>query len=85
MTLEVSHIRFVEALSGSLGYLSVKEDPFNEVSFSLSYDVTKNFSVYVQGSNLLDEAVQRYNDFRTVPAFYEYSGRSFFFGVRARM
>ena len=77
--------RFVQALSGSLGYLSVKEDAYNELSFSLSYDLTKNLSIYAQGSNLLGEAIQRYNNYRTLPAFYEYSGRSFFFGVRARL
>lgn len=77
--------RFVQAQSGSLGYLSVKEEAYNEVSASVSYDLTKNVSVYVQGSNLLGEAVERYNDVRNVPAFYEYSGRAIFFGVRARL
>lgn len=55
------------------------------MSASLSYDVTDHLSVYVQGSNLLGSAIKRFNDRRNVPAFYEYSGRSFFFGVRGRM
>jgi iron complex outermembrane receptor protein len=77
--------RFTQALSGSLAYLPIKEEPYNDMSFSLSYDLTKRFTVYVQGTNLLGEAVQRFNQYRTLPNFYEYSGRSFFFGIRARM
>ena len=77
--------RFVFAQSGNLGYLPIKEDPYHEMSASLSYDLTKNFTVYGQGSNLLGSAVKRFNDYRNVPNFYEYSGRAFFFGVRARL
>ncbi len=77
--------RHTYAQSGNLGYLPVKEDAYHEMSASLSYDVTDNLSVYVQGSNLLGSAIKRDNDLRNVPNFYEYSGRSFFFGVRARM
>ncbi|BBC73419.1 conserved hypothetical protein [Altererythrobacter sp. B11] len=77
--------RYTWAQSGSLSYLPVKEDPYHEVSASLSYDVTENVSVYVQGSNLLGEDIRRFNTYRNVPAFYEYSGRSFFFGVRGRI
>lgn len=77
--------RFVYAQSGNLGYLPVKEDPYHELSASLSYDLTKNLSVYVQGSNLLGSDIQRFNTYRNVPSFYEYSGRSFFAGIRARL
>lgn len=77
--------RFVYAQSGNLGYLPVKEDPYHEMSASLSYDVTKNLSVYVQGSNLLGSDIQRFNTYRNVPSLYEYSGRSFFAGIRARL
>ncbi|TGX52553.1 TonB-dependent receptor [Sphingomonas gei] len=77
--------RYVYAQSGNLGYLPVKEDPYHEVSASISYDVTKNLSVYVQGSNLLGSDIQRFNTYRNVPNFYEYSGRSFFAGIRARL
>ena len=77
--------RFTQALSGSLGYLVVKEEAYNDMSFSLSYDLTKNFTVYAQGNNLLGEAIRRVNEYQTLPNFYEYSGRSFFFGIRARM
>jgi hypothetical protein len=55
------------------------------MSASLAYDLTKQFQVYVEGSNLLGSAVQRFNTYRNVPAFYEYSGRTVFFGVRWRL
>ncbi|WP_165356512.1 TonB-dependent receptor [Sphingosinicella sp. BN140058] len=77
--------RYVYAQSGNLGYLPLKEDPYHEVSASLSYDLTSNLSVYVQGSNLLGSEIKRFNTYRNVPNFYEYSGRSFFFGIRARL
>ena len=77
--------RYVYAQSGNLGYLPVKEDAYHEMSASLSYDLSKNVSVYVQGSNLLGSDIQRFNTWRNVPNFYEYSGRSFFFGVRGRL
>ncbi|MBB5712433.1 TonB-dependent receptor [Sphingomonas xinjiangensis] len=77
--------RYVYAQSGNLGYLPVKEDPYHEMSASLSYDVTDNVSVYVQGSNLLGSDIRRFNTYRDVPNFYEYSGRSFFIGVRGRL
>lgn len=77
--------RYVYAQSGNLGYLPVKEDPYHEMSASLSYDVTDNVSVYVQGSNLLGSDIRRFNTYRNVPNFYEYSGRSFFIGVRGRL
>jgi iron complex outermembrane receptor protein len=77
--------RYVYAQSGNLGYLPVKEDPYHEMSASLSYDVTKNVSVYVQGSNLLGSDIKRFNTWRNVPNFYEYSGRSFFVGIRGRL
>ena len=35
--------------------------------------------------NLLGSAIKRYNTYRNVPNFYEYSGRSFFFGIRGRL
>jgi len=77
--------RYVYAQSGNLGYLPVKEDPYHEMSASLSYDVTSNLSVYIQGSNLLGSETKRFNTYRNVPNFYEYSGRAFFAGIRARL
>jgi iron complex outermembrane receptor protein len=77
--------RYTYAQSGSLGYLPVKEDPYHEMSASLSYDLNDHLSVYVQGSNLLGSELKRFNTYRNLPNFYEYSGRSFFFGVRGRL
>ena len=77
--------RHTYAQSGNLGYLAVKEDRYHEMSASLSYDLTDNVSIYVQGSNLLGAAIKRFNTYRNVPNFYEYSGRSFFFGIRGRL
>jgi iron complex outermembrane receptor protein len=77
--------RYTYAQSGNLSYLPVKEDGYHEMSASLSYDLTDNISIYGQGSNLLGSAIKRDNSYSNVPNFYEYSGRSFFFGVRARL
>ncbi|MEO7241233.1 MAG: TonB-dependent receptor, partial [Sphingomicrobium sp.] len=77
--------RFTQAQAGLIDYLPIKEEPYHEVSASLAYDVTGNIQVYVEGSNLLGSAIKRYNTYRNVPAFYEYSGRSFFLGVRGRL
>lgn len=76
--------RFTYAQAGNLAYLPVKEDPYHEVSATLSYDLTSHLTVYGQGSNLLGQAVKRFNDYRNLPNFYEYSGRAFFLGVRGR-
>lgn len=77
--------RFTEAQAELIDYLPIKEDAYHEMSASLAYDLTSNFQVYVEGSNLLGSAIKRFNTYRNVPAFYEYSGRSFFAGVRARL
>lgn len=65
--------------------LVVKQDPYHELSGSISYDILPQLTVYAQGSNLLDSATRRYSTYSNVPAFYEYTGRAFFFGVRARI
>ncbi|WP_260599184.1 TonB-dependent receptor [Sphingomonas endolithica] len=77
--------RYTYAQSGNLSYLPVKEDGYHEMSASLSYDLTDNISIYGQGSNLLGSAIKRDNSYSNVPNFYEYSGRSFFFGIRGRL
>ncbi|MBB5716627.1 TonB-dependent receptor [Sphingomonas aerophila] len=62
-----------------------KQDPYHELAASVAYDILPQLTVYVQGSNLLDSAVKRFATYRNVPSFYEYTGRAFFFGLRARM
>ncbi|MBW4330667.1 TonB-dependent receptor [Stakelama sp. CBK3Z-3] len=76
---------FTQAQAGLIDYLPIKEDAYNEMSASFAYDVTEHIQYYVQGSNLLGSATQRFNTYRNVPAFYEYSGRTFFLGIRARL
>lgn len=72
-------------LDGFVEGLSVKSRNYNDLSFSISFDVTRNFEVFAEGSNLLNETIRNFNTFSNVPAFYEQNGRSFFFGVRARL
>ena len=77
--------RYTQAQAGLIDYLPIKEDAYHEMSASIAYDVTKQIQVYVEGSNLLGSAIKRFNTYRNVPAFYEYSGRAVFFGVRGRL
>ena len=55
------------------------------MSASLSYALNEHFKIFVEGSNLLDAATQSYQGYSNVPGHYEYYGRSFFFGVRAKL
>ena len=72
-------------LSGQIPGLGVDADSYENASFTLSYAFTPEITAFVEGSNLLDESIRQYNTYRNVPAFYEQSGRSYFFGVRARL
>jgi TonB-dependent receptor len=76
--------RYTVSLSGLIAGLAVKETSYDEVSASFEYAITESFKAYVEGSNLLNDAISQYNTYRNVPAFYESSGRAFFFGVRSR-
>ena len=77
--------RFVSSQYSYIDYLAIKQAPYHELAASLAYDVTPHFTLYVQGSNLLGEATRRYSTYQNVPAFYEYTGRAFFAGIRARL
>ena len=77
--------RFVSSQYSYIDSLAVKEAAYSELSASVSYDITPNVTVYAQGSNLLGSAVRRYSAYQNVPAFYEYTGRAYFFGLRARL
>jgi iron complex outermembrane recepter protein len=77
--------RYTQAEQGLISGLAITEDPYHEVSASLGYDITDNVHIYVEGSNLANQAIKRYNTYRNVPAFYESSGRTIFFGVRGRL
>jgi len=77
--------RFVSSQYSYIDYLAIKQRPYHELAASIAYDITKNLTIYAQGSNLLGSATQRYSTYENVPAFYEYTGRAFFFGIRGRL
>ncbi|HEV7716089.1 MAG TPA: TonB-dependent receptor, partial [Steroidobacteraceae bacterium] len=72
-------------LSGQIPGLGVIAEDYKNASFTLGYALTPQVSLFAEGSNLLDESIRQFNTYRNVPAFYEQSGRSYFFGVRARL
>jgi len=57
---------------------------FEQVDFSVNYDVNENFTVYLNGLNVLDESTSKYG--RHKNQFHEYSetGQRFSLGVRAK-
>ena len=75
---------YTYAQEGLIAGLPITEDAYHEVSASLGYEITPNIKIYVEGSNLANQSIKRYHTYRNVPAFYEASGRAFFFGVRAK-
>jgi iron complex outermembrane recepter protein len=77
--------KFTSRISGIIPGLPEKELAYSELSASLGYEITSHFKVYVEGSNLLNSATQRYSGYTNVPAYYESYGRSIFFGVRAKL
>jgi iron complex outermembrane recepter protein len=76
---------YTSALQGLIEGLAIKEDAYSEMSASLGYDITDNIKVYIEGANLLNSAIKRFNTYLNVPNFYEASGRSIFFGIRGKM
>lgn len=76
---------FTRLISGYIPGLPEKQLHYQEMTASLAYALTDNFKIYVEGSNLLDSATQTYQGYPNVPGRYEYYGRSFFFGVRAKL
>jgi TonB-dependent receptor len=77
--------KFTSSQFSYIDTLAIKQDPYHELDASIAYDILPHLTVYVQASNLLDSAIKRYSTYKNVPAFYEYTGRAFFFGVRARL
>ena len=76
---------FTKLISGYIPGLPEKQLHYQEMSASLSYALNEHFKIFVEGSNLLDAATQSYQGYSNVPGHYEYYGRSFFFGVRAKL
>jgi len=77
--------KFTSSQYSYIDSLAIKQAPYHELDASISYDILPQITVYTQASNLLDSAIKRYSTYKNVPAFYEYTGRAFFFGVRARI
>jgi len=77
--------KFVSSQYSYIDSLAIKQTPYHELAASVSYDILPQVTIYAQGSNLLDSATKRFSTYSNVPAFYEYTGRAFFFGFRARI
>ncbi|WP_082445126.1 TonB-dependent receptor domain-containing protein [Sphingomonas sp. Leaf28] len=77
--------KFVSSQYSYIDSLAIKQTPYHELAASVSYDILPQVTIYAQGSNLLDSATKRFSTYSNVPAFYEYTGRAFFFGFRARV
>jgi iron complex outermembrane recepter protein len=75
--------KFTSLISGFIPGIAEKEAAYKELSAGVGYDILPSVKVFVEASNLLNAATRRYNTFNNVPQFYEVSGRSYFFGVRA--
>ncbi|MDG2515700.1 TonB-dependent receptor [Sphingobium yanoikuyae] len=73
-------------VSASIGQASDPEytDGQGFLDGSISYDLTPNYTVYVQGQNLLKEDVFTYSVDKYRPIYYERIARRVEFGVRAR-
>lgn len=74
--------KFTAGFSPQIEGEMIHELAYNELSAGITYEIFPGLKVFIEGSNLLNEATQQYNGFENVPAFYEASGRSYFFGIR---
>jgi TonB-dependent receptor len=64
--------------------LPIVSDAYKELSATLSYEFRGRYTVFVEGTNLLNNADFRVSTFRNLPAYYESWGRAYFVGFRAR-
>ncbi len=70
---------------GAYGNEPVYLQPFTEVDFSTSYDVTKHVSVFFEALNLADSVYHTSGRFDNQTLNLTDYGRSFTFGVRAKL
>jgi iron complex outermembrane receptor protein len=77
--------RYTSVLSGMIEGVPVYTDAYKDLSATISYNFGQRYTVFVEGSNLLNETQYAYNVFRDVPALYQESGRFYFVGLRARL
>lgn len=65
--------------------LPVVSDAYKDLSATLSHTLGGHATVYLEGTNLLNNADFRFSTYRNVPANYSAWGRAYFIGVRARL
>jgi iron complex outermembrane recepter protein len=75
--------KFTSLISGFIPGLAEEESAYQELSAGVGYNILPKVKIFVEASNLLNAKTQRFNTYNNVPQFYESSGRSLFFGVRA--
>ncbi len=78
---------FLQALYTGLGGGNIPERqaPYGWLDGSVNYDVDDQFSVYLQGVNLLDTVQHTYFSYTYSPANYWKDGRQIIVGVRYKM
>src|SRR5690554_964654 len=62
----------------------VHTDAYQTVDVSVSYDLTENLTVFVDGSNVTGEVVEKYGRYKNQFMGYEDTGALYTFGVRAK-
>ena len=63
----------------------VNYDSYGTVDFSTSYDLNDNFTLFVEGSNVTGETVEKYGRHKNQFIGYEDTGALYTFGIRARL
>jgi len=76
--------RFLQAtnLGGDRNPLFV--EPFGQLDFNVSYDISPKWSVSFEGVNLTQESIRTYNRSKSQLAYAQELDRRFLFGVRTR-
>ncbi|MFT4942004.1 MAG: iron complex outermembrane receptor protein, partial [Paraglaciecola sp.] len=68
--------RLITAGTAAVGGQSLYQDDYSQLDISATYNINENFSVYVNGSNILEEIQQTYLEFPDQKAFQnEYEAR----------
>ncbi len=76
--------RAVQQDFGGIKGLEMYQQPTNYVDASISYDISPNFTVYAQGSNLTGEYEKYYLTFQDERAYNNIYERRFMSGVRVK-
>jgi len=62
--------------------LGIYQKPYGQIDGQISYQVTPNFNVFVEGINLNKENTRTYLQFPELPFRYESGSRRVFAGVK---